>query len=66
MSPTQALASELLGQDVAEWVRDLKSQKRPKWSWKAIAEELDHRTSGQVSVTGEAIRQWVTASEVPA
>ena len=54
---TQRLASLLLDQPVEKWIqarRDLGD------SWRLISIELHDRTSGQVSVTGEAIRQWAS------
>ena len=65
-TPTQALASVKLGEDVLDWIAD-KRNTRPQWSWRLIAEELAARTG--VTVTGEAIRQWMVArdpDQVPA
>lgn len=65
-TPTQALASELLAQDVTEWVASKRAQERPKWSWRMIALELEAATAGRVIVTGEAVRQWMADAEAVA
>ena len=59
-TPTQALASVQLGEDVFQWIAERRNG-RPQWSWRLIAEELAERTG--VSVTGEAIRQWMADPE---
>lgn len=58
---TQRLASLLLDQPVEKWIQARRDRGD---SWRRISIELHDRTSGQVSVTGEAIRQW--ASKVAA
>lgn len=61
-TPTQNLASALLGEDVFDWLTHRRTSK-PRWSYALLAEELDAATGGQVRVTGEAIRQWMLVLE---
>jgi hypothetical protein len=56
-TPTQTLASVLLGRDLADYVIE-KRRARPRWSWRLISEQLAEDTDGQVDVTGEALRTW--------
>ena len=58
---TQRLASLLLDQPVEKWIQARRDRGD---SWRRISIELHDLTIGQVSVTGEAIRQW--ASKVAA
>jgi len=58
---TQRLANLLLDQPVEKWIQARRDRGD---SWRRISIELHDLTSGQVSVTGEAIRQW--ASKVAA
>ena len=57
---TQRLASLLIGQSVDEWIQ---ARRERGHSWRRISIELHDLTSGQVSVTGEAIRQWAARDE---
>ena len=52
---TQRLAEILLGQPLRKWIAD---RRAAGLSYDRIAVELHDRTGGQVSVSGEAIRQW--------
>lgn len=61
-TPNQALATELLGEDVVEWARNLNTA-RPPWSYDLIADELTQRTDGRVQVSREAIRRWLAEAE---
>ena len=54
-TPTQALASHLLGRPVRDWIAE---QRELGWSWRKIAADLDTATGGQVVVTHEALRGW--------
>lgn len=59
MTPTQALATALLCEDVYDWLTARRNA-TPKWSFALLASELADATNGQVQVSGEAIRQWLT------
>lgn len=64
-TPTQALATTLLGEDVIAWATRMRADGEP--SWRSIAIELRKRTGGQVELTGEIVRRWVvTAAETKA
>jgi hypothetical protein len=54
-TPTQQLASHLLGRPVHHWIAE---QRELGWSWRKIADDLKIATNGQVDVSHEAIRQW--------
>jgi hypothetical protein len=54
-TPTQQLASLLLGQPVHNWIA---MQRASGSSWRKIADDLNARTNGQVDVTHEAVRGW--------
>jgi hypothetical protein len=54
-TPTQRLATLLLGQPVRDWIAEQRENGR---SWRTIANDLKARTNGQVDVTHEAIRGW--------
>jgi hypothetical protein len=54
-SPTQRLATVLLGRPVREWIAE---QRELGWSWRKIADDLYIATDGLVDVSYEAIRQW--------
>jgi hypothetical protein len=54
-TPTQRLATLLLGQPVREWIAE---QRERGNSWRKIADDLNARTNGQVDVTHEAVRGW--------
>ena len=57
---TQRPASLLLDQPVDKWIQ---ARRERGHSWRRISIELHDLTSGQVSVTGEAIRQWAARDE---
>lgn len=60
-TPTQRLATALLGQEVGEWIAERRNHPyRP--SWQAVADELREATDGQVDVTREAVRLWMAES----
>jgi len=59
-TPSQRLASLLLGQPVDKWLRAKRDTGR---SWRLIARDLYEATNGQVDVTHEALRRWVDDSE---
>ena len=59
-TPTQKLASIILGQDVREWITQRRSDGR---SWRLISRDLYEATNRQVDVTHESIRSWVTEGE---
>ena len=54
-TPTQRLASVLLGTDVREFIAQKRNEGR---TWRFIARDLYEATSGQVDVTYETLRQW--------
>ena len=55
-TPTQKLASIILGQDVREWITQRRSDGR---SWRVISRDLYVATNRQVDVTHESVRPWV-------
>lgn len=55
-TPTQKLASMLLGRPVDEWIRSRRTAGR---SWRLVSRDLYEATNGQIDVTHEAIRRWV-------
>ena len=59
-TPTQKLASIILGQDVREWIVRRRSDGR---SWRLISRDLYEATNKQVDVTHESIRSWVIESD---
>lgn len=59
-TPSQRLATMLLGRPVQLWIADRRAAGA---SWRTIANDLNTATNGQVTVTHEAVRQW---SEVAA
>ncbi|MEO6628119.1 MAG: hypothetical protein ABIP03_06065 [Aquihabitans sp.] len=61
-TPTQALASLLVGEDIHGWIT-AKREARPPWSYALIADELAKATGGKVAVSGEAVRLWVAGAE---
>lgn len=54
-TPTQRLASTLLGQPLEEWVV---SRRIAGMSWKAIAADLQVSTNDQICVSRETVRGW--------
>jgi hypothetical protein len=57
MTPTQRLATMVLGRPLGEYVAE-KRTARPRWPWRLIAEQLAEDTDGQVNVSYEALRSW--------
>lgn len=54
-TPTQRLASMLIGQDVRDFIAEKRASGR---AWRFIARDLYDATDGQVDVTYETLRQW--------
>jgi hypothetical protein len=54
-TPTQQLASLLLGQPVHNWIA---MQRASGSSWRKIADDLRTETGGKVNVTYESVRLW--------
>lgn len=54
-TPTQRLASLLLGTDVRDFIAQKRAEGRP---WRFVARDLYDATDGQVDVTYETLRQW--------
>lgn len=54
-TPTQRLASVLLGSDVRGFIAEKRGAGRP---WRFIARDLYEATDGQIDVTYETLRQW--------
>lgn len=59
-TPTQRLASLLLGQPVTDWITD---KRDAGLSWRLTARELCTTTQGQVDVTAETLRGWTGSTE---
>ncbi len=59
-TPTQRLATLLLGMPVNDWIAGQRELGR---TWREVADRLDHATKHQVVVSHESVRQW--ADEVP-
>ena len=57
MTTTQRLAELLLGQSVESWIAAKRDAGR---SWRQIADDLTEQTNGQVTVSHEAIRLWMS------
>lgn len=54
-TPTQRLASLLLGSDVRGFIAEKRGEGR---AWRFIARDLYDATDGQIDVTYETLRQW--------
>lgn len=54
-TPTQRLASVLLGRPVHAWLTE---QRDAGSSWRQIAADLRKATNGQIEVSYEAVRRW--------
>lgn len=54
-TPSQRLATLLLRKPLGDWVAE---RRDAGTSWQAIADELATVTSGQVSLSREALRLW--------
>jgi hypothetical protein len=55
-TPTQRLASTLLGRDVLDWLQE---QQDKGLSLRQTADLLTERTNGQVKVTNVTILNWM-------
>lgn len=53
-SPSIRLAEVVLGQDLGEWVQDLRNDER---SWSYIARKLAEKTNEQVTLSGSYLRR---------
>lgn len=53
-TPTQRLATALLGEDLEGFV----AARRPHTSWRLIARDLLEATDGQVDVTDQTLQNW--------
>lgn len=53
-TPKQRLASVLLGQPVAPWIR----ARRPGKSWRLIGAELREATKGEIDVPIQTLINW--------
>lgn len=54
-TPTQRLATLLLGQPVQGWIA---TQRQAGSSWRKIADDLKTATNGQIDISYEAVRGW--------
>lgn len=54
-TPTQRLASLILGQSVTDFIAARRATGTP---WRLIERELRDATDGQIDVTHETLRQW--------
>lgn len=54
-TPTQRLASLILGRPVQDWIHD---RRRAGRSWRLIARDLYEATNGQIDITHQAARNW--------
>lgn len=59
-TPTQRLASVLLGRPVQDWLSDRREAGR---SWRLVARDLYEATNGQIDITHEAARKWANDYE---
>jgi len=55
MTPTQELATLLLGQPVDEWIQARRADNQP---WRIIARDLYERTNGRIDVTHQTLVNW--------
>lgn len=63
LTPTQRLATVLLGVDVEDFVISRRRDKRP---WRLIARDLHEATDGQVDVTDQTLQNWYGDVQVEA
>ena len=61
-TPSQTLAEHLLGRPVGEYIAEKRNARRPRWSWRLIAEQLAEDTGGKVVVTAETVRVWAASA----
>lgn len=55
MTPTQQLASVILGRDVTAFIAEKRDEGRP---WRYIVRDLYDATDGQIDITYETARAW--------
>lgn len=55
MTPTQQLATMLLGRPVDEWIRERRAAGQP---WRVIARDLYERTNGRIDVAHQTLVNW--------
>lgn len=65
-SPSKALAEHLLGRSLSDYIAEKRAARRPRWSYRMIAEQLADDTDGKVVVTGETVRQWAPSDHAVA
>lgn len=53
-TPTRRLATELLGQDVDQFV----AARRPERAWRLVARDLYEATHGAIDVTPQTLINW--------
>lgn len=63
-TPTQALATVKLGEDVVAWAVERRNSADPGPSFRTIARELETLTG--VAVTDETVRLWCLSAASPA
>jgi len=62
MTPNQRLAAVMLGEPVEQWIAKQRAEGKP---WRTVADDLRTRTNGQVDVSHEALRRWVSGADDP-
>lgn len=55
MTPTQQLATLLLGEPVDEWIKARRDAGQP---WRTIARDLYDRTNGRIDVAHQTLVNW--------
>lgn len=58
-TPTQRLATALLGEPVIEWIR----ARRPQTPWRRLARELYTVTKGELDVTEQTLMTWAADAD---
>ncbi len=58
-TPTQRLATALLGEPVIEWIR----ARRPDTPWRKIGRELLAATGGEIDVTEHTLIAWASDAD---
>ena len=59
-TPTQRLASLILGQPILVWMAE---RRREGMSWRLISRDLYDRTNGQIDITHETLRIWAEEAQ---
>lgn len=54
-TPTQVLASLLIGQPIGDWIT---AKRAEGVTWRQMARDLREATDDQIDITGEALRLW--------